>query len=65
MEDLTNTTSTKEWVSVTKGMRISAYIGSPLVTTGTEDHPFTLKGFEQVLKRVSRPTRAPAPGKER
>ncbi len=55
MEELTGTATTRDWVQVTKGLKISAYVGGPSDTPESEQ--LTQEGFQSALKKVSRRVR--------
>lgn len=55
MKELTGTATTKDWVRVTKDLKISAYIGGLPDTLKSEQ--LTQEGFENALKKVSRRVR--------
>lgn len=55
MQNLTGTATVKDWVEVTKNLKIAAYIGEPVEVA--QDQQLTREGFEGALKKVSKRVR--------
>lgn len=55
----TNVANTKDWITATKSMKISAYIEARAPSALKGDHPFTKADFEQALRKISRPKESP------